>query len=289
MYRPCNNTMGIRRTTDAFRLAYNKETRWVRMEAIPTLDTAMQQAVGLREQQCPLCSGSGKVELMCRGRVTGLEIKLPDRCPCQVVKQFWLRFKCVGERFYDANLGRIEPSPKVTTPSERQTEIIALLKENALDSFLLVGPPNGGKTFLMASLFQNAVLGSIREQSAANASIEAVWWVSASVLLNQHVAKEINPDAPEPDVTERKIRNAVKYGGWVPRMYIDEIDKIAWSEYKIRRLGELVNAIYQVKGTVVATTNKGLADLSVKWHDADEAATILRRIGADGGHTVDVW
>jgi len=57
-------------------------------------------------------------------------------------------------------------------------------------------------------------------------------------------------------------------------MYIDEIDKIAWSEYKIRRLGELVNAIYQVKGTVVATTNKRAGRLSVKWHDADEAATI---------------
>jgi hypothetical protein len=143
----------------------------------------------------------------------------------------------------------------------------------------------------MAALYQNAVLGSVIEQRKANAMTQAVWWASTSVLLNEHVAKETEKEkghAPEPYVTERKIRNAVKYGGWRPRLFLDEIDKIAVSDFKIRRLGELVNAVYAAGGQVVATMNKSPDALAMKWKDEDEAGTILRRIGSDGGHTIHV-
>jgi hypothetical protein len=139
-------------------------------------------------------------------------------------------------------------------------------------------------------LFQRAVMRSVMEQMAANDLCESVWWASTSVLLNEHVEKEREKEgeAPEPYVTERKIRLAVKHG-WRPRLFLDEIDKIAVTDFKIRRLGEIVNAIYAVKGQVCATMNKTPDALAVKWKDEDEAGTILRRIGTDeGGHTIHV-
>jgi hypothetical protein len=114
--------------------------------------------------------------------------------------------------------------------------------------------------------------------------------ISTSVLLNEHVDYERAEDRAgeePPYVTERKIRIAVKHG-WRPRLFLDELDKLAVSDFKIRRLGELVNAVYAVGGQVCATMNKNPEALAQKW-TADEAETILRRIGGDvGAHTLYV-
>jgi predicted ATPase len=283
--------LGIRRYTNEFRAARDKETEWVPMEARPSLSRAQGRAIGVDEQTCLLCDDNRSVPLMHRGTVTGIEMRHKVECHCVFLRRCWRDLKRVDRRFFDVTLDTIEPSQKVNTSLERQAEIIEKVKAHSGDSHLLIGPPGGGKTHLMAALYQNAVVESVVEQRKANMMTEAVWWASTSVLLNEHVTKETEKeqgDAPEPYVTERKIRNAAKFGGWRPRLFLDEIDKIAVSDFKIRRLGELVNAVYAASGQVVATMNKSPDALAAKWKDEDEAGTILRRIGSDGGHIIHV-
>jgi hypothetical protein len=260
------------------------------MEDIPEMTWEQAKQVALDEITCPLCGGRGGKGLFipCRGITTGIVMDKAHNCPCGPAGRFWDTFKSVGDRFFDANLATLQPSEKVTTPVARQLELIARIKANPHDNFLFHGPPGGGKTFLAACIYQHTVLTSVTVQIAKNDMIQQVWWTSASVLLNAHVARETNTDAPEPMITERKIRSAIKYGGWKPMVFLDEIDKIAWSEFKIRRLAEIVNVVYELRGQVVATMNTDPAGLAVKWRDANESETVIRRIASDGGHLVHV-
>ncbi len=119
-----------------------------------------------------------------------------------------------------------------------------------------------------------------------------VWRITASVLLNEHVAWETrdknneNCDIPTPTVTERMISQRVK-SGYRPSLFLDEIDKLVPTEFKLNRLGEIIDAIYANNGQLVATSNKSASDLVAKW-GSDEALTILRRIGAGpGAHMIN--
>jgi DNA replication protein DnaC len=286
---PACIAMGIHKISKAFRAALETETRWVRIQEMPTLSWELGKAVGLGER-CPLCDNHRSVEILCRGQVTGIEMERSCKCPCILALTFWNEFKQVDSRFRDARLSRLTPSARVSTTLERQAELHNLILENPGDNFLFLGPPGTGKTYLAAALFQNAVLCDTVEQMAARVGYRTCWWASTSVLLNQHVAWETCNDkreTPDPrECTEEKIRRCVKTGGR-PLLVLDELDKIATSDFKIRRLGEIINCVYAVGGQLIATMNKTADELARAW-TANESETILRRIGGDGGHTVYV-
>jgi predicted ATPase len=77
------------------------------------------------------------------------------------------------------------------------------------------------------------------------------------------------------------IHSAIKQG-YRPCLFLDEIDKISPSEFKMNRLMQLVDAVYEAEGQLVATSNKTLTELISKWGE-NEAGTVLRRIGAGDG------
>jgi hypothetical protein len=49
------------------------------------------------------------------------------------------------------------------------------------------------------------------------------------------------------------------------------------------RVAELVGAVYNAGGQLVATMNKTPEGLATKWKDDDEVGTVLRRCGVDVG------
>jgi hypothetical protein len=132
------------------------------------------------------------------------------------------------------------------------------------------------KFMLMQGCFDMWRLGS--------ASHPAVWRIRASELLDEHIAWDTRDLSNEnrrinlPTVTVRKIQRA-KEAGYRPCLFLDEIEKITTKEYKVDKLCEIINAVYDAEGQVVATSNKSVEKIAEKWGD-DEAITVIRRIGA---------
>jgi hypothetical protein len=293
MYRgEPSEQFGIRAYSREYRAELDKETYWERIEPLPTLSREQSQAVGMGLVPCPLCPGNQRLMLRHRGEVTGIEMERSVECVCGRQSRFWREFGgTIDSRFLDADLATLEPTDKVDTPINRQRELHAHLRAHPDASMLFCGPSGGGKTHLMACLYRHAVQEAIEEQEAVDDFAETVWWTSASVMLNQHVAWETTSDKEDKTdpryVTEAKIQRAAKHG-WKPRLYIDELDKYSISGYKSGRLYEIVNAVYRSSGIVCATMNKTSQEFAEMLKDRDMAESITRRIGADGGFIVPV-
>lgn len=153
------------------------------------------------------------------------------------------------------------------------------------------GPPNTGKTYLMTSLYQRALLEATYRQVEKNDFRDSVWRVNATELMNQTVAwsleqgKEFKDWKKNPVVTPQKIALAIK-DGYRPRLFLDELDKVAATDFKLSGICDLVDLIYAAEGQIVATMNKSSEELAVKW-GSDEAGTIVRRIGGGArAHTI---
>ena len=197
----------------------------------------------------------------------------------------------VPARYRRVDLSALAPSPSALLNMDRQGTIISAIKARPDDSYLFVGAPGTGKTHLMLALYRRALAESVDQQIEREDLCQSVWRVNASALLAQHSAwaVERNRDEPNealmPSVTVEVIAAAVKKG-YRPCLFLDELDKVAPTVAKLSSLCSLVDAVYVEGGQVVATSNKSSEYLAGKW-GSDEAGTILRRIGADGGHIVN--
>lgn len=282
---------------DRFRLGYyhrftpefveelKRETTWVPIEDCSlSLPEAVGVAIGERKTVCPLCKGNLEVIRLHRGMVTGLEVRRTLRCICPKYIAFARAWKDVPSRFRSVTLSELEATNRQGISLERQAEIIALMQAHPADSYFLFGEAGTGKTHFATALYHDAVWRAVEAQYRRGDVYTSVWRVTASVLLNQHVEWERGNKDDEtslvsrPTITEQLIQSAAR-NGYRPCLFIDEIDKFVPSEFKLSRLGEIIDAVYAAEGQIVATSNKSIDTLMAKW-GTDEALTILRRIGA---------
>lgn len=282
---PPHNT--IARFTDDFLAELERETCWKAIEDRPSLPEGKEEALGTGAEQCPLCMGSKEVAVLHKGEVTGVEMFFTTPCVCEWLLRFWTDWKHVPARFRAVRLSSLMPRSAATITEERQAKIISFLQAHPEDSYILHGPPGTGKTHFSIALYRKGLEESVTQQFAHNDLRRSVWRISTSALLNEHTDWERRDQKdPEcaikaPSLTERMITDAAQ-NGYRPRLFLDEIDKIAKTDFKLGRLCEIVNAVYEANGQVIATANKDPEYLATKWGD-DEAGTILRRIGAGLG------
>jgi hypothetical protein len=250
----------------------------------------LREAVGKREMECPICM-SHRLPVLYRGKVTGIEMNYYVQCGCLFLIRFWYEWGHVPSRFRRVSLSNLAPQPGLTISEDRQAAIIAALQANPTDSYLMIGKPNTGKTHLMIALYREALTRSIVQQLAKNDLRRSVWRVNATVLMNQTVewslqqGKEFKDWKKEPVVTSKKIDLAAKHG-YKPCLFLDELDKVAVTDFKLSGVCDIIDRVYEAEGQVVATMNKSAEELAAKW-GSDEAGTILRRIGGGpGAHTV---
>jgi DNA replication protein DnaC len=64
-----------------------------------------------------------------------------------------------------------------------------------------------------------------------------------------------------------------------PVLFLDEIDKVRGSDYKMEKLRAIVDAVYEAQGQIVATSNTDPESIAAKW-GGEWADIILRRIAA---------
>jgi hypothetical protein len=274
----------------------HRETHWERQQEVGELPEYQalvdhQEAVASKHLPCPLCHGTDDVYLLHRGADTGLEISLPVSCPCRIVRSISWLWGDVPQLYRTVSLRGLAPSTESILPRARQQEIIKQLQAQPDDSYFLYGPPKTGKTHMSFALYRRAVSVWAFADAHIRQCTQSCWRVRTSTLLDQHIAwstRNVDDESSTvrpPTVATWKIQAAVKHG-YRPALFLDEIDKFKPSDYKFNILIQLVDAIYEADGQVVATSNKGIADLIDKW-GADEAGTILRRIGAGpNAHTI---
>lgn len=205
------------------------------------------QAIIRKEQPCPKCSGKGGYTFTPEGsnRVCWSD------CECVILQLWWEKFSsAIGRHDQFANLKTLAPSPKSNLPVVSQEKIIAALRANPGDSYTFFGPAGTSKSTFCAALYREAL----------KKSLHSTWHVSAHTLMEEFHADSMGKEsedgrrAPAPTVTIQKIKSAVSKGQ-TPRLFIEEIDKVKWSDFKTNHIFRIIDGIYQAKGQLVINTN----------------------------------
>jgi hypothetical protein len=269
--------------TEEFNAELNRETRWKQIAPTPTLPDDVRMQVALRKLECPLCTTRG-IPVIGRGVTTGLEMHFFRPCECHALIDFWDVWQHVPKRFQDADLDTITPIRGLALSEARQATIHAALRAHPTESFLFHGPPNTAKTYMMTALYRHAVQAEVEQGLVHRDCRRAVWRMNAKTVMDQIVAWEMekNKDIPdfrkEPVVYDLKVQRAAR-DGFSISLFIDEIDKLSPTDFKMAGLCSLIDKVYEAQGQVVATMNSTADELAAKY-GANEAGTVLRRIGA---------
>ncbi len=246
-----------------------KETIWtlLRPEEL-VLPAADQEAIGMGEMQCPLCEPGPRYDMpVCypeyKGETTGILYARETPCPCRRLRAFYPAFYAtVPPQDRHANLHTLKPSPQSKLALLYQAEMITGLRENASQNYALYGPAGTSKTTFAVGLYREALWKSPR----------STWRVNVKDLLDDHVAYSNDRIARKPAVTSRSLSLAQS-----PHLFIEEIDKVAYTDFKTNTLFGLVNAVYEAKGQLVFTSNKTAADLIAMFH-SETGEALARRI-----------
>jgi hypothetical protein len=235
---------------------------------------------------CPRCAAAGYNRRI-RGTVTGIvALYRQSKCPCKFAKFFvsvWYDLKFVPERFRSVTLDSLVPvgAPTSKLPVEMQAKVITGLQANPDSSYLLCGDAGTGKTHFSSALFHRAVREWARKAFEEEAMWErSVFRFNTKAILDQQVAwatKENGDNTKEPDLTPNRIRKLAGKGHKVC-LFFDELDKFNPTKFKMDCLFELVDAIYETKGQVVAVGNATVPKLQKVWADYDSCDAIIRRI-----------
>lgn len=282
------------RFTPEFLAELSRETCWMPELARTSYPEEMAEAVGMGTTPCPLCNNRGTLRLLHTGQTTGLPVYIHVQCGCAYPRLFWATWKGVPRRFRDACLSTLVPR------SEQQAALLATMLAHPEDSYLLVGLAGSGKTHLATALYRNALALNTLERLANPSAPATVWRTDASDMLNEHQTWDLRDKNDEhssahfPAVWLNSI-SAVARAGYRPCLFLDEIDKVSPSDYRLNRLRELINCVYEASGQIVATMNISPDALAAKWSakvgsEMGDAycGTIIRRIASHdaNGHLV---
>ena len=248
----------------------------------------------------------GLIPLMEKGEATGIErTKSEIRCPCTVFRLFWKEFiRTVPLHDQFIKIEELKASNKCRLPIEQQEANLALVKRNLDSSFLMFGPAGTGKTTLTIALYRKAVANWAHRSwlnylNNVKPLPQSVWRVSAKTLLDQFHSYAISRErvdqegntkpVPAPEVNREKIVAAAQ-AGLKPRLFLEEIDKIKPTRFRLDSLFEVIDAIYENNGQIVINTNMTQEQLAEFFGDTDERGPVfIRRITDEGGVVINMY
>jgi hypothetical protein len=282
--------------TDEFNAEMSREKEWVRMDPPPGLLTAEERSIIEAGQPCPRCSADG-YQTRYRGEVTGIRVHVVYCCACVVIKDInrrWLDTKIVPLRFRDIRLDALKPVPAPTSllPLARQAEVIEILQRNPDGSYLLCGDAGCGKThFSMALNYHALNRWATNIYQGQHGLQHSVFRFNTKELLDQHVdyeRRERGDETKFPDLGVEKIKSLAAYGHRVVVIF-DEVEKFNPTQFKMDQLFELVVAVADTKGQLIAISNARIGEIREMWAKYSGTADgILRRFcgEAEGGQMI---
>ena len=243
------------------------------------------KAVARKEIPCPICGEREDYGRSIRWKLSNEkgETRYDYKpCVCGKLKYLWQeRVRAIPPHDRDLTLGGLAPSEKSQLPIEVQKEVIAELKANPSGSYAFIGPAGTSKTSFCVALYVQALYTHIWNNWPV-LICDCIWRVSAKTLLDDFVAEatskeEKNGKRIVPAVNRAKIAKASD-AGFKPRLFLEEIDKVRYTEFKINALFEVLDAIYEYNGQLVLNTNLPIPKFSALFGD-EAGPAIVRRIG----------
>jgi len=222
-----------------------------------------------------ICLGVAKNELKCDTE-TGSKLRN------------WWRIIVNNVPLHDRHifLEHLEPSDKSRLKIDRQQEVIEYLQANPAQSYAFFGPAGTSKTTFGVALYENAVWESVVRFTGVHVPI---FRMSAKYLLDEYVVREMDrQNAPDPAVSRPLILRITKrMNGTVPddqtpRLFLEEIDKVKYTEFKTSSLFEVIDALYEANGQFVFNSNLTLEEFAKQFYRPSDAEALVRRIGEMG-------
>lgn len=224
----------------------------------------------------------------------------------------WIPSRFAGHRTPD--LTPHPRSPLSTTsqmvPIGRLPGLVASLSGDRLRSWLLVGPTGCSKSTYISAVLND--LYTIRWCWANNAAGEhyqgsnlnrmlgrpedrsfdskiCIWRVKVPdwlVEMSLHDTRDFGgPPVADPSITVEKIRDQSDAADVAPVLWLEEVDKFNPTRARLNYLYRLVDGVYEMGGTVIASANFTLSELKDHLGEA-----IYRRIAGtnddDGEYTI---
>jgi DNA replication protein DnaC len=285
-----SEVMGTTQIPD-WRLA-ETESDWVRTEARPAIkDVELCKAIALNNEVCPLCHDIKQLTLKHNGSTTGLtEWPRMVRCSCYFYRSYYRYMDVLPTRYQNVKLDELRPSKKSFYPLESQAKLYDELRANPQRSLLLLGPAATGKTHISSALYEYFARQKAQHVMKGGSNQQSLWRITAAALMDQcqsYATQRESVDengvvrrGTEPDITVNKVR-AAKKANLTPCLFLEEMDKIKNTDFRLKELFQVINSIYEYQGVLVINTNftQGhlMAFFGEHWPD-----TYVRRIMEDG-------
>ena len=245
-------------------------------------------AVANRKMACPTCHDRGEYRRKTKDGDSAETIF----CACgkvQLIQYIAEQKIAVHDRF--VRLAGLVPSERSQLSPERQTEVLAELRAKPQHSYAFFGPAGTSKTTFCVALYRERavrwvnscrvlpLVGDYGVQRAKSYLKDyPIYRVSAKKLL-EDFHKESLGDVDEhgqkvhPVVNGEKLARAGEQGA----LFLEEIDKVHFTEFKINALFELFDACYEHGVQLVFNTNLTLEKFAAQF-GPETGPAIFRRV-----------
>lgn len=284
------------------------ETQWEILTEVPCfmkLEPEVRSAVAQLKLDCPNCKNETTLTVSERGVNTGAYRYRDAYCDCGKMQ---LISSMIGSNvpIHDrgVRLFALQPSEKSQLSLERQQQLINSLRENPTQSLALFGPAGTSKTTFGVALycariakwaFAQSVHSFLKEfRSASNYQDRSkpvpralkswqakcpIFRVSAKNLLEDFVKESLHEE-DEHGVRIRPIvnRGIIAKHGSDAALFIEEIDKVKYTDFKAAALFELFDACYEHGAQLVFNTNLTPEKFATQFGE-ETGPALARRVG----------
>lgn len=207
--------------------------------------------------KCPLkmCDGSGQIKY--KDEKEPMYQSLAN-CHCHYipfVNRQWER--TVGAHDQWVRLKDLKPSTKSKLPPDVQEKCIKLMKDDPLGSYVMLGQSGVSKTTFAIGLYHYALNAEpwnytniIRIKAKNLLDIIQSWRYDEYFRRENHIfttAKQITAQASRGNIT---------------RLFLEELEKVKYTEHKSTEIFDIIDALYETGGQLVLTGNLTFADLN---------------------------
>jgi DNA replication protein DnaC len=244
-------------------------------ELLRTQPHSMLLDIATGEKECEVCHDKALSE------------NDKQNCVCAGLKNWWYTFsENVPRHYRHLLMETLAPSDKSRLPFAKQVEVINQIRAEPTKSYAFFGPAGTSKTTFCVALFEQALWDNPYNcgSTFSRPVQRSIWRKSTKYLLDEFVAystgKEVNgKPAKIPSVNRRVIDELGRRGiASRPHLFLEEIDKVAYSKFKTDTLFEILDAIYENEGQLVFNTNLTIPEFEAQF-GTKEGPAFTRRIG----------